>query len=78
MSLNLICRRCGEPGFETVIAVDGAEMARGILCDPCMTTMIAAAEENRGIFQELLASGVSRERANELMIARLDGQGAES
>lgn len=74
----MTCRRCGEPGTETIVTREGIEMGRGILCDPCLAQAVAIADDNREIFESLIASGVTRERANEMMIARLYGQGADA
>lgn len=46
----------------------------GILCDPCFEIACDIAEANRRRFQKLLSAGVSRKMANEIMIARIDGE----
>lgn len=73
----LPCHKCGAAaGNETVIERSGVEVGRGWLCDPCLDRAHAIADENASIFESLLAAGVPRDKANEMMIARLDGRGA--
>jgi hypothetical protein len=43
------------------------------ICEPCFDAALIEVEERRRQFAELLAGGMSREQANRIMIARIDG-----
>ncbi len=67
------CNRCGDPGFDVEIAQEGTVLAQGTLCDTCFAAAEATLAELRVQFEELLAGGMSREEANTIMAARLEG-----
>lgn len=67
------CQHCGEQTEHRVTFDFGeGDPIEAVLCEPCL------AEAQRGIepwhrrFELLLANGVSRERANEILIAMMD------
>lgn len=66
------CRKCGSTETRVVEIVKNDEVvAEGELCDGCFGKALDGAAKLRRQFEMLLANGVSRERANEIMIARI-------
>lgn len=70
------CNCCGEAEAEEVEVAqpDGVVIATGSLCESCLARLEAGAEVMRQQFQAMLDAGLSREAANALMIARMDGR----
>ena len=66
----MTCLTCGKPARPIAVARDGAEVASGFLCDPCLDAALAGAAEWRRQFNDLIASGVSNADANRTIIAR--------
>lgn len=66
------CLKCGTP-TEHHIELTGALAAEVFMCDGCFTPAMAGFEECRRQFQELLDAGVPRDRANAIMIERIEG-----
>lgn len=68
----VICSRCADPGREIAITRDGVVELTITACDNCLAkarSELAALEVQ---FQALLQAGVSREQANEIMIAKIE------
>jgi hypothetical protein len=66
------CLRCGDE-TENVVTLTGLLEGKHYACGPCFDVAFASLEENRRQFEELIAAGVPRDKANEIMIARIDG-----
>jgi hypothetical protein len=66
------CHCCGAAAKAITIVKDDVVVAVGALCDLCLDAALEHAAQEREIFEGLLASGVSREEANRIMIARID------
>lgn len=67
------CVQCGQPGHEVVVESAAGEVGRGWMCDPCLAVAEVEFAEIRRQFNELVAAGVPRDRANAIMIARMEG-----
>lgn len=73
----MTCQRCGGADGSTITIVHcNTAIARGALCEPCLAIANEDTAKLREEFDALLEVGVSRERANQLMIAKLDGKRA--
>lgn len=71
----LACRKCGaETRHE--MQMTGLIEAVVTICEPCFDTAMVEVEERRRQFDELLTGGMSREQANRVMIARIEGASA--
>lgn len=72
------CRKCWAPGATLIeVTKDDRVVAFGELCDACFEAAADRADELRGVFDKLVAGGVSREAANAHMI-RLINEEASS
>ena len=67
------CIQCGEPGEEVVVESAMGEVGRGFMCDPCLAVAEVEFAELGRQFDELVAAGVPKDRANAIMIARMEG-----
>lgn len=67
------CLKCGTATSHTVV-MTGLIDGEIFMCAPCFEPAFAELEHNRARFAELIAAGVPRDRANAIMIARIDGQ----
>jgi len=74
----MMCGRCGDPGREIELVRDGTVVGAGALCDVCFAAAAAGADELRRQFEELLAAGIPRDMANDIMIARVTGEAAQA
>lgn len=76
--MTVPCAKCGQPGFlrEAVSPITGRVVAGGHLCGPCWRAALSEFAEFRRQFEELLALGVNRPLANEVIIARIDARRA--
>lgn len=70
----MTCLTCGKPARPITVERDGAEVASGFLCDPCLDAALAGAAKWRRQFDELIAAGVSNADANRTIIARMNAQ----
>lgn len=68
------CVHCGDRGDPVEVVHEGNVVAAGNLCEPCLAAAIATGEELRRQFDQLIASGIPRDTANAIMIARIDGK----
>lgn len=69
------CRKCWSSKSRPIeVATDGNVVAFGDLCDACFDKALAGANALRDEFEALLAAGVSRETANEHLIAKIRGK----
>lgn len=66
------CIKCGESGVEIVIERDDEMVASNFMCDGCFGAAMEDFAVKRRQFEMLLANGVSRKRANEIMIERME------
>lgn len=67
------CRGCGkESTTDLEVVKDEAVVVTASLCDACYQEAIDGFKECQRQFQFLVDNGVSRERANEIMIERID------
>ncbi len=68
------CRKCGVVTRKKVeIFQEGTEIIPfSPLCESCYRAALVGAEWLRVEFEELLAGGMDREQANEVMIERID------
>ena len=64
----MTCLTCGKPARPIAVARDGAEVASGFLCDPCLDAALAGAAEWRR------QSGASDDDANRTIIARMHAE----
>ena len=69
----LACRACGAETSEMVEFV-GLIEATVSMCDACYDKAVDEFAERRRQFEELIAGGMTREQANAVMIARIDGE----
>ncbi len=71
----LSCRRCGA---ETRHDVEFTGLIDGTIpmCDSCFDGAMVVLSETRRQFNELIAGGMTRDQANTVMIARIDGEAA--
>lgn len=68
------CLKCGAPaGLVEVQFADGS-LGHHLACQKCFDEARADLEEKRRQFDELIAAGVSRSDANDIMIARIRGE----
>lgn len=76
----MICRMCSAPNARVVeVGLEGqAAEVSGELCDRCFDAAVAHAAELRQQFDDLIASGISREQANAIMIGIIEGTGAKA
>lgn len=73
------CRRCGARACpEVELERDGVIVASGHLCELCFAYACATADEHNQVFEAMITAGLSRDRANDLMIERLEGKGAKA
>lgn len=72
------CHKCGAPAPFTVLARDGVAIGGGRLCDPCFDLAVENAAALREEFEAMLADGVSRDEANQILIAKIDGKAASA
>jgi len=70
------CRSCGAEGEPIEIEMNGETVASGSLCGPCFEQAKEGAAKLREEFDQLLAAGVSRKDANDLLIARMESERA--
>jgi hypothetical protein len=71
----LACWRCGAETRHEV-HFTGLLEATVPICEPCFETAMVEVNENKRQFEELLTGGMSREQANAVMCARIDGEAA--
>jgi hypothetical protein len=71
------CDRCSTPcdRIVRITLLDGAEFPH-VLCEGCEALFKSKLEARRQQFEFLVSNGVSRERANEIMISRIDREDA--
>lgn len=63
------CQKCGTPTDNILIlAIDGEDEAMAVLCRTCTDMAHEGFEVWKRRFEMLLANGVSRKRANEILI----------
>ena len=67
------CLKCGA-ATEHRVEFIGALDAEVFMCIGCFEPAIAKFQEHRRQFQELIDAGVPRDRANAIMIERIDGE----
>lgn len=74
----MTCPQCGHPArWREVHDVEtGHVVASGPLCNPCFDAAVVEAAEFRRQFDDLIALGVNRALANEVLIARVDARSA--
>lgn len=76
---SVTCHDCGATeAREIAVERFGVRAVLGHLCDGCFAVAQARADELRQQFDALLAAGLSREAANERMIAIVEGRGASA
>lgn len=68
----LACRCCGAE-TQSIAQFTGLIEATVPLCDRCYEDARTGAADLRAQFEALLAGGMTREQANAVMIARIDG-----
>lgn len=66
------CLKCGAQTSERVEFAGLLEVAV-FMCDACFMVAIAEMDVLRHQFDELIAAGVPRDRANAIMIDRIEG-----
>jgi hypothetical protein len=66
------CLKCGAP-TESRVEFTGLLEGDIFMCDACSTPAMDELDEHRRQFEELLAAGVPRDRANAIMIDRIEG-----
>lgn len=70
--VSAICG-CGRDAGQVDVQRDGATIVTGWMCDGCFTDALADMDVKRTQFEALIAAGVPRDKANEIMIARMNG-----
>lgn len=65
------CLKCGSD-TESRVEFTGLLDADVFMCDPCFLAAMAGFEEHRRQFDELIEAGVPRDRANAIMIDRIE------
>lgn len=69
------CYQCRDLTATPIdIAKDGEIILSGALCERCLAVALNEMAEHRREFEALLAAGVSRSDANDMMIAKIDGK----
>lgn len=68
------CIRCAAEGREIELTRNDEPIGVGVLCDSCFGKALERYYELQRQFNELIAAGVSNEKANEIMIARIENQ----
>lgn len=71
--MNAPCLKCGSPTSHTV-ELNGLLDGTVFMCLPCFEADHADFMERRRQFEFLIDSGVPRDRANAIMIARINGE----
>lgn len=72
---TVMCMKCYGGDASPIDCVKDAEIVTaGTLCTPCLSRALDEAAELRADFEALLQAGVSREQANAIIIARIDGK----
>jgi hypothetical protein len=66
------CMKCGA-ATESRVEFTGLLEGDIFMCDECFAPAMAELDEHRRQFEDLLASGVPRDRANAIMIDRIEG-----
>lgn len=66
------CLKCGA-ATENLQEFAGQIAAEIFMCPSCFDTDMADFDEDRRRFEELIAAGVPRDRANAIMIDRIEG-----
>lgn len=66
------CLKCGT-ATEHRVEFTGALDAEVVMCVSCFDPALAEFQERRRQFQELIDAGVPRDRANAIMIERIEG-----
>jgi hypothetical protein len=69
------CRKCWAPQAHPVELAKGGEVfAIADICDGCFDRALAGYDVMRAQFDELIAAGVPRDMANDIMCARIQGE----
>ena len=66
--------KCGSPAKAIEVAKDDEIVALGFLCSRCFEHALDEAAANRARFQVMLASGISRKNANDILIAEINAK----
>lgn len=71
-----LCKICNDVTTHKIeVAMNGEVLASGHACSRCISEQTKGLAPWRRRFEMLLANGVSRERANELLIAQMNKVG---
>lgn len=68
------CSKCGEPTERVIELEMNGDVAEFPLCDGCEDGALKRFREAQRQFQFLIDNGVSRARANAIMIRRIEAQ----
>lgn len=71
----MICK-CGQTAKPIELVKDGAVVDVGYMCDPCFDQALAGLEVWRSQFNDLIAAGCPRDKANTIVIARMNAEPA--
>lgn len=69
----MICHKCGLPATAIEVAREGAVVASGALCPPCLDVALERSRVLDLEFRWLLENGVDRAAANRFLISKIDG-----